>query len=202
MHEDSNDSGLVIHKNIKPRNIMIDESFNAKLGDFGLANFTNHALVPELVPPALRTGYMERESYGRPSVQADMFGFGVVLLVMGSGRHHVEFAKEDDGSLTVVDKPHIRDLVLMDYKRGGVQAAADPRLKDFVSDEMKTMLRVGLLCVSTDLEKRPAARDVLKWLESPKSWKNMPDPMNGGSVSGFPLTTGALILIHIPLSLG
>jgi hypothetical protein len=181
---------------------MIDESFNAKLGDFGLMNFANHALVPELVPPALLTGYMERESYRRPSVQADMFGFGVVLLVMGSGRHPVEFAKEDDGSLTVVDKPPIRDLVLMDYKRGGVQAAADPRLKDFVSDEMKTMLRVGLLCVSTDLEKRPVARDVLKWLESPKSWKNMPDPMNGGSVSGFPLTTGALILIHIPLSLG
>nr|XP_051200821.1 L-type lectin-domain containing receptor kinase IX.2-like [Lolium perenne] len=185
IHEDSNDSRLVIHKDIKPKNIMIDESFNAKLGDFGLARFVNRGQSAELEPLAGTFGYMDPYSYGTKS---DMFSFGVVLLVMGSGRPAIKVVKDDHG--TVLESTHIKDIVSGEYGSGGAKAVSDLRLEgNFVPEEMNAMIRVGLLCVSSDSNERPSAKEVFRWLDPPVSLENIPSPRNGGSVSGFPFTT-------------
>ncbi|KAK1698243.1 hypothetical protein QYE76_014940 [Lolium multiflorum] len=190
IHEDSSDRRLVIHKDIKPNNIMIDESFNAKLGDFGLARFINHGQSAELEPLAGTFGYMDPYSYG---IKSDMFSFGVVLLVMGSGRPAIKVVKDDHG--TVLESTHIKDIVSGEYGSGGAKAVSDLRLEgNFVPEQMNAMIRVGLLCVSIYSEERPSAKEVIKWLDSPMSPENIPSPRNGGSVSGFPFTiniTGA-----------
>ncbi|KAK1601210.1 hypothetical protein QYE76_008245 [Lolium multiflorum] len=184
IHEDSSDRRLVVHKDIKPNNIMIDESFNAKLGDFGLARFINHGQSAELEPLAGTFGYMDPYSYG---IKSDMFSFGVVLLVMGSGRPAIKVVKDDHG--TVLESTHIKDIVSGEYGSGGAKAVSDLRLEgNFVPEQMNAMIRIGLLCVSSDSNERPSAKEVIKWLDSPMSLENIPSPKNGGSVSGFPFT--------------
>lgn len=179
IHENSNDRRLVIHKDIKPQNIMIGESFNPKLGDFGLAAFLNHDQIAESEPLAGTTGYMDYFSYGKPSAMSDMFAFGVVLLVIASGRPAVTEVKDVNGA--VVDKTHIKYTVSTEYGSGHIEDVADPRLEDFVPEQMKAVVRVGLRCVSDNPEERPTAKQVIELLPPPMSWEDIPARRNDGS---------------------
>jgi serine/threonine protein kinase len=174
IHEDSSDRRFVIHKDIKPENIMIGEDFNPKLGDFGLAKFFNHGQSATMESPFGTFGYADPFSDGIPSFRSDMFSFGVVLLVIGSGQPAILGEDVD------VIIPHIKYLVMRDYESGRITDVADPRLQgNFVTEEMDAIIRVGLLCVSKKLHERPLANLVTTWLES-RTGKNIPDHTDGG----------------------
>jgi serine/threonine protein kinase len=175
IHEESSDRRFVIHKDIKPDNIMIGEYFNPKLGDFGLAKFQNHGQSVAMEDRFGTIGYMDPFSDGTPSKFSDMFSFGVVLLVIGSGQPAILGEDVD------VIIPHIKYLVMRDYESGWITDVADPRLQgNFVTDEMDAIIRVGLLCVSAKLYERPSAKKVSTWLEL-RTGHNIPDHTDGGS---------------------
>ncbi|XWS45049.1 hypothetical protein CRYUN_Cryun15aG0103200 [Craigia yunnanensis] len=78
----------VVHRDIKSRNVMLDSSFNVKLGDFGLDRLMSHELGPKTTGLAGTLGYLAPEciSTGRASKESDVFSFGVVLLEIASVR--------------------------------------------------------------------------------------------------------------------
>jgi serine/threonine protein kinase len=157
---------------------MIGKDFNPKLGDFGMAKFFNHGQSDAIEELAGTFGYMDPFSKGIHSSKSDMYGFGVVLLVMANGRPALGEVKDVHG--TVVERPHIKDFVSMEYKTGGFKAVADPRLEEnFVQKEMHAMICIGLMCVSEDLEERPSAKKAIRWLKSARG--NVPDPTDGRS---------------------
>ncbi|XAR73089.1 Non-specific serine/threonine protein kinase [Bertholletia excelsa] len=131
----------IIHKDVKACNIMLDDDFNAKLGEFGLAEVYEHnSLAPEYVYS------------GIPTIKTDVYSFGVVVLEVASGKRPVD----DDGALLV-------DWVWELWGKERLIEAADYKLKGkFSRLEMERMLAVGLACVHPNHEKRPTVKEAAR----------------------------------------
>ncbi|GAV70174.1 Pkinase domain-containing protein/Lectin_legB domain-containing protein [Cephalotus follicularis] len=147
----------IIHRDVKTCNIMLDAEFNAKLGDFGLAEVYEHSSdTREATIPAGTMGYLAPEYVysGVPTEKTDVYSYGVVVLEVASGRRPVD----DDGTVLV-------DWVWVLWEKGKLFEAVDSRLKGKFNDvEMERMLMVGLSCVHPDYEKRPTIKEAVRSL--------------------------------------
>jgi serine/threonine protein kinase len=155
----------VVHRDVKPSNVMLDGDFNACLGDFGLARLIEHDETSPAVTTKLAgtPGYWAPECgyTGRATAESDVYSFGVVVLEVTSGRPVVERNPPlSEGNL--VD--WIWDL----YGQGRIMEAVDPRLNaDFEEEQMKRALILGLACSHPDPQLRPSIRQALQILINP-----------------------------------
>ncbi|XP_050378756.1 L-type lectin-domain containing receptor kinase S.6 [Argentina anserina] len=148
----------IIHRDVKTCNIMLDAEFNAKLGDFGLAEVYDHSSITrEATIPAGTMGYLAPEYVysGVPTVKTDVYSFGVVMLEVATGRKPVE----DDGTVIV-------DWVWGLWEVGKLIEGADSRLAGkFDKVEMERMLMTGLACVHPNHAKRPTVKEAARILQ-------------------------------------
>lgn len=153
----------VIHRDIKTSNIMLDASYNARLGDFGLARLMDHDKSPVSTLTAGTMGYLAPEylQYGKATEKTDVFSYGVVILELACGRRPIE--REEDSQKMV----NLVDWVWKLYYEGKIAAAADERMNgEFEEAEMKKLLLVGLSCANPDSAERPSMRRVLQILNN------------------------------------
>lgn len=105
LHEQCNPT--IIHRDVKAANILLDESFEAVVGDFGLAKLLDRR--DSHVTTAVRgtVGHIAPEylSTGQSSEKTDVFGFGILLLELITGQ------KALDAGNCQVQKGMILDLV-------------------------------------------------------------------------------------------
>uniref|UniRef100_A0A8R7R688 Protein kinase domain-containing protein n=1 Tax=Triticum urartu TaxID=4572 RepID=A0A8R7R688_TRIUA len=88
----------VLHRGIKPSNVMLDESFGVKLGDFGLARLVDHVVgVQTMTVISDSPGYLDPEcvNTGRASAESDVYNFGVVLLEVACGKRPMSITSAD-----------------------------------------------------------------------------------------------------------
>nr|BAD17010.1 putative receptor-type protein kinase LRK1 [Oryza sativa Japonica Group] len=136
----------VVHRDIKPSNVMLDEFFNAKLGDFGLARFIDHTVGMRTMTAVSGTpGYVDPECLitGRASVKSDVYSFGIVLLEVACGRKPMSLLdSQTDGVFRLVEWAW--DL----YGKGDVLKVVDVRLNDdYDVTEMERVIVLGLWVV-------------------------------------------------------
>ncbi|KAI7742293.1 hypothetical protein M8C21_011825 [Ambrosia artemisiifolia] len=147
----------IIHRDVKTCNIMLDADFNAKLGDFGLAEVYEHsAQKRDATLPAGTMGYLAPEYVysGIPTVKTDVYSFGVVVLEVASGQRPVN----EDG---VVVTDWMWDL----WEKKILIAAADPRLMGrYDKVDMERMLMAGLICVHPNHQLRPTMKEAGRML--------------------------------------
>ncbi|KAJ1278906.1 hypothetical protein BS78_04G114800 [Paspalum vaginatum] len=151
----------VVHGDIKPANVMLDVSHNAKLGDFGLARLIEHGDEPRTTQVVAGTaGYIDPEFINNrwPRTELDVFSFGVVLLEIACGKRPA--SRHPNGASTLLA------WVLHLYDRGLILDAADQRLNaEFDQRQMERVLVTGLWCARQDPMQRPSivqAMDVLR----------------------------------------
>ena len=155
----------VIHRDIKTSNIMLDEGFNARLGDFGLARQIEHDKSPDATVAAGTMGYLAPEYLltGRATEKTDVFSYGAVVLEVASGRRPIE--RETSGVGKVAVNGNLVEWVWSLHREGRLLMAADARLEgQFEESEMRRVLLVGLACSHPDPMARPAMRGVVQML--------------------------------------
>jgi serine/threonine protein kinase len=158
----------VIHRDVKSSNIMLDEGFNARLGDFGLARQIEHDKSPDATVAAGTMGYLAPEYLltGRATEKTDVFSYGAVVLEVASGRRPIEKEKETVAAAGKVGAcSNLVEWVWSLHREGRLLAAADARLAgEFDEGEMRKILLVGLACSHPDPLARPTMRGVVQML--------------------------------------
>lgn len=161
----------VLHRDIKPGNVMLDEGFEAKLGDFGLVR-----QAPSRQGYLKGTQVIGSEFYIDPicisqetmSTASDVYSFGVLLLEVATGTRPQVRSGND-----------LVNAVRESYGKGEVLMMADTRLNDdFDRNQMERVLLVGLLCVQQDRPNRPEIRDAVYWLSNLSVHPPVPPVLN------------------------
>ncbi|GER37939.1 concanavalin A-like lectin protein kinase family protein [Striga asiatica] len=150
---------VVIHRDVKSSNVLIDRDMNPKLGDFGLARLYDHEKTAHTTNVVGTIGYIAPEltRTGKASKGTDVFAYGILLLEVACGRGPVVY--EADRNVILVD------WVAECVNRGDLFGAVDVRLgSDYCVEEMELVLGLGLLCSHARPEKRPNMREVVKYL--------------------------------------
>ncbi|OMO99669.1 hypothetical protein CCACVL1_03686 [Corchorus capsularis] len=158
LHEECR-GGPIIHRDVRPSNILLTHDLVPMLGDFGLARWkiTDETLQTKILGTL---GYLAPEyaENGFVSVRIDVYAFGIVLLQLISGRKVIDWESEGQNlSLRQWAEPLIEKLALHEL--------IDPRLVDFDTYQLYLMAKTAYLCVQRSPEMRPSMGEVLRLLE-------------------------------------
>ncbi|XP_074273424.1 putative serine/threonine-protein kinase PBL21 isoform X2 [Silene latifolia] len=143
----------VIYRDVKSANILLDEEFNPKLSDFGLAKLGPMDDQSHVSTRVMGTyGYCAPEyaASGKLSVKSDIFSFGVVLMEIITGRKALDLSKNSEEQSLVLWSAKI----MKDRKRHG--ELLDPRLKGRVPKRsFRHFLALAQMCLREDANLRP-----------------------------------------------
>ncbi|KAF3449104.1 hypothetical protein FNV43_RR09828 [Rhamnella rubrinervis] len=152
---------VVIHRDVKASNVLLDSELNGRLGDFGLARLHEHGSNLTTTRVVGTLGYLAPElpRTGQATTGSDVFAFGALLLEVACGRRPIE--------------PNARpeELVLVDwvwdrYREGRVLDVVDPRLEgEFDENQVVMVLKLGLICSNNVVVARPKMREVVRYLD-------------------------------------
>ncbi|XP_039041626.1 receptor like protein kinase S.3-like isoform X2 [Hibiscus syriacus] len=168
LHEDWEQ--VVLHRDIKASNVLLDSDLNGRLGDFGLARLYDRDGDPQTTRLVGTLGYLDPEltRTGKATKAADMFAFGAFLLEVACGRKPFDPNKPPQEIFLV-------DVVKRCWKRDAIIDAIDPRLQGiYVVEEMEKVLKIGLLCSNPKPELRPTIKQVVQYLEGNASLPDIP----------------------------
>ncbi|KAK1646722.1 hypothetical protein QYE76_064527 [Lolium multiflorum] len=172
----------LLHGDIKPSNVMLGKSFNAKLCDFGLVKQISNSKTSRSTDSIRGTkGYVDPAyaNTGRACEKNDIYSFGIVMLeVVCCVRPSV--TQNGDRILN-----NLVEKVRVCHQRNAILDAADGRLRGQSDEQLKRVLIIGLLCVHPDPDQRPHTRKVLEYLTS----RDVPLPFLPTSTNyTFPMT--------------
>ncbi|XP_052199625.1 proline-rich receptor-like protein kinase PERK9 isoform X2 [Diospyros lotus] len=164
LHEDCHPR--IIHRDIKSANILLDNNFEARVSDFGLAKLALDANTHVTTRVMGTFGYMAPEyaSSGKLTEKSDVYSFGVVLLELITGRKPVD-TSQPLGEESLVE--WARPLLSHALDTEEFESLADPRLeRNYVESDMFRMIEAAAACVRHSAANRPRMGQVVRAFDS------------------------------------
>ncbi|XP_057847326.1 LEAF RUST 10 DISEASE-RESISTANCE LOCUS RECEPTOR-LIKE PROTEIN KINASE-like 2.4 isoform X2 [Cryptomeria japonica] len=155
----------IIHFDIKPHNILLDEEFTAKVADFGLAKLCGRTDDHVSMTTARGTpGYVAPELWSRNSGpvtdKSDVYGFGMMILEMVGGRKNVDLQVSRSSQF------YFPDWAIKLVERGELRTRLrEIELSDAEEVKARSLVKVGLWCIQHISIARPSMMRVLQMLE-------------------------------------
>ncbi|KAJ0957834.1 putative protein kinase RLK-Pelle-LRR-VII-1 family [Helianthus annuus] len=150
----------IVHYNLKPSNILLDDDFNPKISDYGLTR-----IVAKLDKQVMSNRFQSALGYVAPELacqslrvneKCDVYGFGVLILEVVTGRRPVEYG--DDNVLI------LEEQVKMMLEEGNVLDCVDESMGRYPEEEVLPVLKLALVCTSQIPSSRPSMAEVIQIL--------------------------------------
>eukprot|EP01018_Ginkgo_biloba_P010710 Gb_12130 [translate_table: standard] len=159
LHEEC--SVKVIHCDIKPENILLDENYTAKVSDFGLAKLISREHSHVFTTLRGTRGYLAPEWLTNSAIsdKSDVYSFGMVLLEIIGGRKNFVPTEASE-------KCHFPAYAFKQLQEGKLKEILDAKL-DYNADDERLLrtVRVALWCIQEDAALRPSMVKVVQMLE-------------------------------------
>ncbi|XP_027349569.1 probable receptor-like protein kinase At3g17420 [Abrus precatorius] len=152
--------GCVVHRDIKLTNILLNDKYQAKLSDFGLARMMGMEESKVFTDVRGTIGYMDPEymSNAKLTCASDVYSFGIVALQILSGQKVIELDLDARDQLT----RKARDVSL---GKRPLSDFEDPRLNGKVDKaDFEAILQIAVLCVAKSSKGRPTIEVVFEEL--------------------------------------
>ncbi|KAL7090473.1 hypothetical protein ACP275_12G043100 [Erythranthe tilingii] len=152
----------IIHRDMKAANILLNDDFEAVLGDFGLAKLVDAKVTHVTTQVRGTMGHIAPEylSTGKSSEKTDVFGYGITLLELVTGQRAIDFSRlEEEEDVLLLD--HIKKLL----REKRIEDILDGNLKNYEGKEVETILQVAMLCTQSSPEDRPRMAEVVSMLK-------------------------------------
>ncbi|KAJ4765472.1 Protein kinase family protein [Rhynchospora pubera] len=154
----------VIHRDVKTNNILLDNEFHVKVGDFGLSRLFPSDVSHVSTFPVGTPGYVDpvyHECY-QLTDRSDVYSFGVVLVELISSKPAVDLSRTRD-------EINLANLALNMIQRSELDELVDPALGFQSNWEIRRMIsllaELAFQCLQSDRDMRPSIKEVLEALK-------------------------------------
>nr|KAJ0226063.1 hypothetical protein LSAT_V11C100035040 [Lactuca sativa] len=160
---------IVIHRDVKSHNILLDDNLEAKISNFSLSILVERN-QPQAYEPTSGTGYYIDPVYeqsGSVNTELDVYSFGVVLFEMLSGTL-VYHRRSIDG-----DQPQTLINLVRRYYAEGLHGLIDPHIRDQIKMRSFGIIQdTAYQCISWNLKDRPTMDMIVKRIEEALDFQN------------------------------
>ncbi|KAG4946496.1 hypothetical protein JHK87_042503 [Glycine soja] len=159
LHEDSHQR--IVHRDIKASNILLDDKFHPRIGDFGLARFfpEDQAYLSTQFAGTLGYTAPEYAIRGELSEKADIYSFGVLVLEIICCRKNTEHTLPSE-------MQYLPEYAWKLYENARILDIVDPKLREhgFVEKDVMQANHVAFLCLQPHAHLRPPMSEIVALL--------------------------------------
>ncbi|RCV21820.1 hypothetical protein SETIT_4G168500v2 [Setaria italica] len=163
LHEEWQLNAPIVHMDLKPANILLDNNMVPKIADFGLSRLFSEEKTWTCTTSRDGTlGYMAPEYINRGLIttKSDIFSFGVIIIEIVTG--HRDYPDE-----TEISSQEFIELIINNWRNSLEKSQC---YTSFENDcqKIRRCIQIGLLCVKLDRSKRPTTSQIIKMLHEPE----------------------------------
>ncbi|KAJ9168661.1 hypothetical protein P3X46_020158 [Hevea brasiliensis] len=151
----------IVHLDIKPQNILLDEKLRAKISDFGLCKLIDRDQSQVVTTMRGTPGYLAPEFLSSAITEkADVYSFGILVMEVVCGKKNLERSQPEEFV-------HLLPIFMRKAEEDQLVVMVDGSSQDMQlhNSEAVQVMKVAIWCLQSDYKRRPSMSDVVKVLE-------------------------------------
>ncbi|KAG7589169.1 Protein kinase-like domain superfamily [Arabidopsis suecica] len=178
----------IVHFDIKPQNVLLDDNLCPKVSDFGLAKLCEKKeSILSLLDTRGTIGYIAPEvfsrMYGRVSHKSDVYSYGMLVLEMIGARN-----KSIEDSASNTSSMYFPEWIYKDLEKGYNKRLVENEITSEEEEIVRKMTLVGLWCIQSSPSNRPPMNRVVEMLEGSLNALEVPPKPVLQHISAAPLS--------------